>query len=154
MKNIWFLSFYLMELRLVGVRGECMILKNFLEKAFERGEKMKAQMLDDVLNSRLLSELMKSEKLIQAAVSILEARQNIEKAVAEKVSCLAKAMKIPSSEDLQSISGRLARMEKELELIQHRKLKTNFVKANKVKPNTAKSHLKKIIPTQKPKQKK
>ena len=61
-----------------------MSLQNFLEQALQRGERIKSQMFEDLMNSGFVNQLLKNEKFLNSVVALLNMKSGLEKRVHRK----------------------------------------------------------------------
>ncbi|MFO1519936.1 MAG: hypothetical protein U1F57_09790 [bacterium] len=99
-----------------------MSLQVFLEKAFERGEKMKGKVLEDLMNSRLVNQLLKNEKFLNTVVAVLNAKSGIERKVHRKLNFLLKFLEVPTREEIRDMEKKIKQLEHEIETIHRREL--------------------------------
>lgn len=95
--------------------------KHFFDQALERGERIKTQMFDEVLESPVVQRLLQNEKLIQGVISLFTAKEKVEKKVQKSVKALFKKFEIPTLTDYSQLAHRLAQLEGSLEELKVRR---------------------------------
>lgn len=111
-----------------------MNLKSFLEQARDKGEKIKNQVLDQVVHSSTLKDLLKNDQFINTVATVLEAKGQVEEFVNNQVENFYQAFEIPSKKEVESLHKKIHQLENEVETL-HRKVVTQKLR-QKVKPST------------------
>ncbi|MBL7686036.1 MAG: hypothetical protein JNK65_08400 [Deltaproteobacteria bacterium] len=114
-----------------------MNVQHFLEEAFERGEKMKSQVLEDVLNSKWVTELLKNERFLNAVMLVLNAKTAVEKQVQHRLNHLMKRMELPTRDEIRSMEKKILTLENEIETLQRKNL-SQSLKSHSIKKKAAK----------------
>jgi hypothetical protein len=102
-------------------------LQNFLAKSLERGEKMKAHLINHVLHSAIVNQLLKNEKFLNGVATVLNAKSGVENKVHRRVNCFLKYFEIPTREEIQNIERKIHRLENEMEGV-HRRVLTQSLR--------------------------
>lgn len=97
-----------------------MDLQKFLDEAMERGEKIKTQMVEGLLNSRFVNQLLKNEKFLNTVVAILNAKSGIERRLHKKLNFILKSLELPTRDDVHGMEKKIHRLENEIETVQRR----------------------------------
>jgi len=100
-----------------------MSLQNFLEQALQRGERIKSQMFEDLMNSGFVNQLLKNERFLNTVVTLLNMKSGLEKRVHRKINSLMKLCEIPTRDEIQGMEKKIRHLETEIEGI-HRRVMT------------------------------
>ncbi len=104
-----------------------MALQDLLTEALSRGEKIKDQMIKQILHSEILDKLLGNEKVLNSLLSVLNSRSKLEKFFEQQLNVLCKLFEVPSREELKGMEKQLHRLENEIEHI-HRRILTHRLK--------------------------
>ncbi len=107
-----------------------MIFRNAVEEAFHRGEKIKDQIVSDVLNSQIVNELLQNEFFLRSLAKVLNTKYEISKAVRSNFKIFLKAFNVPSRDEIHIIERKIHRLENEIDGI-HRKILTSRLAKSK-----------------------
>ena len=109
-----------------------MSLQNFLEQALQRGERIKSQMFEDLMNSGVVNQLLKNEKFLNTVVALLNMKSSLEKRVHRKINFLMKLCEIPTRDEIQGMEKKIRHLETEIEGI-HRRVMTQSLRRKAAK---------------------
>src|SRR4029453_1642089 len=112
-----------------------MSVQSFLDEAFERGEKIRSKFWEDLLASRIVNQLLKNERFLNAVVALLNAKSGLEKKIHRRLQSLLKRLQIPTRDDIRGMESKIHRLEGEVEAIQ-RKAMTQSLRQKKSKTLT------------------
>lgn len=99
------------------------MLKEVLEDALERGEKLKRDIVGEVLKSAVFSDLVSSRRFIDAVTKIIHTKDEVGRFIRHNVQDVLKVMSIPSKQDLDSCEKRIHKLERELDHVGRRMMK-------------------------------
>jgi hypothetical protein len=121
-----------------------MNIRTAMEEAFQRGEKIKDQLLHDFMNSQAVGDLLQNELVLKSLSKVLNTKYELKKAVRSNLKHVLKLFNVPSRDEIHSMERKITRLESEIDGI-HRKVMTSRLaraKSNSKKPRgkTAKSH--------------
>ena len=118
-----------------------MSLQLFLKEAAKRGERIKEKLIEDLLHSEFVNQLLKNKLFVEGIVSILNAKSSLEKTLHHKISALLKVFEIPTGESLQGIERKIHRLENEIEGLHRRVSSQNLKKktGSKTRPFSKKA---------------
>ena len=117
---------------MISTGGFFMSLHNFLEQAFERGERIKSQVLEDLMNSGLVNQLLKNEKFLNAMVGLLNMKSGMEKRLHRNLNFLMKLCEIPTRDEISGMEKKIRHLETEIESI-HRRVLTQSLRKKAAK---------------------
>lgn len=109
-----------------------MSLHNFFEQALQRGERIKSQMLEDLMNSGMVNQLLKNEKFLNAVVALLNVKSSVEKKIHRNINFLMKMCEIPTRDEIQGMEKKIRHLETEIEGI-HRRVLTQSLRRKAAK---------------------
>ncbi len=97
-----------------------MPLQNFFEEALQKGEKIKNQLMDEIIQSSWTDRLLKNEKFINGVVNLLKKKSKIEKNLNQVMSLLLKKFDIATQDEVRGMEKKIHQLETELQNL-HRK---------------------------------
>jgi hypothetical protein len=89
-----------------------MTLKNLLNEALSRGENLKDELVDEVLKSKVLQEIVQSDLFAKAVSTVLKTKDEVAKVIRQNVKNVLKVMDVPSRNDIVNLSHKLDHLEK------------------------------------------
>ncbi|MBI2336263.1 MAG: hypothetical protein HYU97_05840 [Deltaproteobacteria bacterium] len=101
-----------------------MWIQNVMNEALQRGEKIKNQIVQGVLSSKTLEELLSNEKVLRSVTKAFSTKQQLEKTLRTNLRKALKFIEIPSREDLRHMQTKISQLETEMDGI-HRKIMTS-----------------------------
>lgn len=111
------------KLALSKLLGVVMSLRTAMEEAFQRGEKFKEQLFDDVINSEALNGLLQNEVFLKSLTKVLNTKYELQRALKTNMRTMLKAFNVPSRDEVHSMERKIHRLENEIDGI-HRKILT------------------------------
>src|SRR4029450_11205872 len=87
-----------------------MSVHSVLDEAFERGEKIRSKFWEDLLASRVVNQLLKNERFLNAVVALLNAKSGLEKKVHRRLQSLLKRLQIPTRDDIRGMASKIHRL--------------------------------------------
>ncbi|GEM_PF-2535434 len=113
--------------------GTSMDLRKFLHHAMEKGEQIKTKLVEDVLQSRLVNQLLKNEKFLSGVVGLLNAKTGVERKLQGKFNHVLKMLEVPTRDEVKVMERKIHKLENEIETLQR------VVLSQKLKNKTTKS---------------
>lgn len=89
-----------------------MTLKNFLDEALSRGEHLKDELVEELLRSKILSEIVKSDLFAKAVSTVVKTKDEVTKVIRQNVKNVLQVMDVPSRNDLVNLSHKIDQLEK------------------------------------------
>lgn len=89
--------------------------KQILDEAFQKGEKMKEELLVELINSKLFSELVRNEKFVGAVTAVVNAKAGLEKRIQTQIKHVFSFIDIPSRKEVDSMVSKVSRLEHQLD---------------------------------------
>jgi len=109
-----------------------MSVQSFLEQALQRGERIKSQMLEDLMNSGVVNQLLKNEKFLNGVVAVLNFKSGVEKKIHRNINFLMKLCEIPTRDEINGMEKKIRHLETEIESI-HRRVLTQSLRRKAAK---------------------
>lgn len=100
-----------------------MSIRTAMEEAFQRGEKIKEQILHDVLNSEAVGDLMQNEYFLRSLSALMNTKYELKKAIRTNLKSVLKIFDLPTRDEINTMERKLHRLETEIDGI-HRKVMT------------------------------
>lgn len=94
-----------------------MNLKTFIDEAINRGEKIKAEVLSELLQSKTIQEIVTNRNFINAISRMIETKDEVKKVIGRQVKMVFEMMDVPTKHDLSRIGGQVANLEKIVEKV-------------------------------------
>ncbi len=115
-----------------------MSIQRVIEEAMKRGERVRDQFLQDLLDSPLAAQLMKNEKFLNTAMQLFQLKHGIEKKVQGHLGLLMKWLEIPNHDEIRKMEHKLHQLENQIDSI-HRQNLMKSLKRKVVKKATTKN---------------
>ena len=116
-----------------------MNFKNLLDEAFERGEKIKADVMSEIFKSRTIKEIVTHKQFVKALGTVIETKDEVKKALNKQFKHLFDMMDVPTQDQLKKIGKQLTSLESVIDRIGSRKIAVKSVQKRKKAKSTAKS---------------
>ena len=94
-----------------------MNLKDFLSEALVKGEALKDEFAGEVLKSRVLQDLVRSDLFSKAVTKVLKTKEEVEKVMKHHVKNVLSIMDVPSRSDIGSLEQKLHHLEKVIDRV-------------------------------------
>lgn len=107
-----------------------MSIRTAMEEAFQRGEKIKDQLLHDFINSQAVGELLQNEVFLKSLSKVLNTKYELQKAFRSNLKNVLRMFNVPSRDEIHSMERKITRLESEIDGI-HRKVMTARLTRNK-----------------------
>lgn len=91
------------------------MLKEVIEDALARGEKLKKDIVGQILKSATLNELINNRKFAETIAKVIQTKDEISRSIHRNVQDALKAMRIPSKQQITSYEKRIETLERKLE---------------------------------------
>ena len=111
-------------------------IRTAMEEAFHRGEKIKDQLIADVMNSQAVNELLQNDIFLKSLTRMINTKYELQKAFRSNVKNVLKLLNLPSRDEISVMERKLNRLESEIDGIQ-RKVMTTRLQSQKNKTHTA-----------------
>lgn len=98
------------------------MLREVLEDALDRGERLKKDIVAQVLSSAVLNDLIKSPRFSEMVSRAIQTRESLSKVVHKNVREILKMMKIPNQKQIADYERRVRDLEKLLDRFSQRLL--------------------------------
>ncbi|MBI2066846.1 MAG: hypothetical protein HYT77_02375 [Deltaproteobacteria bacterium] len=110
------------------------MLKEVLEDALKKGERLKKEVVGQVLNSAVLNELLSSERFARAVTKIVETKEEVVKTVRRNVQDLLKLMSVPSHEQMTAYEKRVRTLEHQIDTLGRQLMRSGLKKKSSGHP--------------------
>ncbi len=111
-------------------------IRNTMEEALQKGEKIKDQFLSDLMRSQTVNQLLQNEVFLKSLTKVITTKYEIEKSVKTNVKSFLKALNLPSQEDLSTVKRKLHRLEDEMDILNKKVHSSNGASRTKVAKTT------------------
>lgn len=114
-------------------------IRNAMEEALERGEKIKDQLIQGVMSSHTVHELLQNETVLKSLTKVMTTKDEIEKTLRTNLKSVLKVLNLPSRDEIGVMERKIHRLENEIDGINHKVMSARFAKAES-KAHNGKSH--------------
>ncbi len=94
--------------------------KTLLDEAFHKGERVKEELLVEIVNSRLFHELTRTEAFAQAIETILKTKESISHLLHGRMKVLFDVLDLPSREEVEAMNAKVIRLSNQIERLGQR----------------------------------
>jgi len=91
------------------------MLREVIEDALQRGERLKKDIVKQVLSSVVLNDLVTNRHFMETVVKVLQTKEVIGRLLKKNIEEALKMMSVPSREQLESYQKRIARLEERID---------------------------------------
>jgi hypothetical protein len=89
-----------------------MNFKDILDEVRDRGEKLKGEILDELIKSKTLNQIVSNKNFINAVSRVIETKDEVKRAIQGQVKSLFQVMDVPNKHELFKIGGKISELEK------------------------------------------
>lgn len=113
------------------------MLREALEDALARGEKLRREITKEILNSQVFSDLANNPRFVKAVARVIRSKDEVGHSMQKRVREMLQVMHIPTREQVRDFERRVARLEKDLDQVSRRLLRRSMQRrgAGGVSPN-------------------
>lgn len=90
------------------------MLKEIIDDALTRGEKLKKDIVGQILKSATLNELVHNKKFAETIAKVIQTKDEITRTIQRNVHETLRAMSIPSRQQLSSYERRIDQLERKI----------------------------------------
>ncbi len=98
-------------------------IRSAMEEAFQRGEKIKDQLLHDFINSQAVGDLLQNEIFLKSLSKVMNTKYELQKALRSNLKSVLKIFNVPSRDEISNMERKIHRLESEIDGI-HRRVMT------------------------------
>jgi polyhydroxyalkanoate synthesis regulator phasin len=114
-----------------------MNFKDLLDEVKVRGEKLKGEILDEIVNSKALAQIVSNKSFVQAVGRVIETKDEVKKVLQKQMKNLFQAMDVPTKNEFSKIGAKLSEMENSIEKLGIQKVAARSSKAKSATKKTA-----------------
>jgi Asp/Glu/hydantoin racemase len=119
------------------------MLREVLDDALSRGERLKHDIITEIVSSATLRDLINNKSFIDTITKIIRTKHEVSTLIRDNVQEALKAMHIPSRSQLNAFERKVLQLERQLDQVSRKlvlkaKKKTTKKKAKKTAKKTAK----------------
>lgn len=115
--------------------GVDMSLRSAMEEAFHRGEKIKDQFFNDMMNSPTVNHFLQNELFLKSFTKLLNTKYELKRAFKTNFRTMLQVFNVPTRDEINSMERKIHRLENEIDGI-HRKILT--ARLSHTRPSAAK----------------
>lgn len=115
-----------------------MNLTQVFDELKKRSEKIKNEVLDEIVKSKTLNKIVSNKNFINAVSSIIATKQEVQKTLNKQITTLVKGMKVATKRDLSLIIAQLQKIEKRIDATSGTKRKSSKKKTASKKKKSSK----------------
>jgi hypothetical protein len=117
-----------------------MNLKDILNEARFRGEKVKNEVVAELFKSKTLQDIVGNKHFIKALTRVIHTKDEVKKAISTQMQNIFDVMEVPSRADIIKIAGKLGNLEKVIEKIGRSTIAVNILPKLKSSARPSKVH--------------
>lgn len=106
-----------------------MNIRNAMEEAFQKGEKFKEQIIQDVMSSTAVNELMQNEYFLKSLSALMNTKYELKKAIRSNLKNVLRMFNLPSRDEIHSMERKIHRLESEMDGINRKVMTARLAKA-------------------------
>jgi len=118
-----------------------MNFSQLLDEVKSRGEKIKREILDEVVKSKTLNLIVSNENFVRAVSSMIATKREVKKVLDRQVKSLIKTMEVVTKRDLSQVLVQIKNVEKAIENL----LRDSFLKKQPTTKTNNKTSAKKHV---------
>jgi uncharacterized protein Yka (UPF0111/DUF47 family) len=93
------------------------MLKEVIDDALARGERLKKDIVEQILKSATLNELINHKRFAETVAKVIRTKDEITRSVHRNVQDALRAMKIPSKQQITAYERRIDKLERQIDSI-------------------------------------
>lgn len=93
------------------------MLREVLEDAIMRGERLKKDIVGQILKSATLNDLINNRKFTQTIAKVIQTKDEISRSIQKNVQDVLKTMSIPSRNQISAYEKRVDSLERQIETL-------------------------------------
>ena len=105
-----------------------MNLKDLLDEALTKGEFLKEEITSEILRSRFLADLAKSDLFGKAVSTVIKTKEEVARIIRDNVKHVLAIMDVPTRQDLTEIKRKLDHLEKTVDKVGKRAITVKSLK--------------------------
>ncbi len=119
------------------------MLKEALEDAIARGDKIRQDITKEILNSQIFADLANNPRFVNAVARVIRSKAEVARSLQKRVKETLQVMKIPTREQIRTYERRVAKLEREIDTVTRRVAAKKAAKKKAAKKATKKKVSKK-----------
>ena len=119
------------------------MLRQVIDDALSRGEKLKKDIIAEIISSATLRDLVNNKAFISTVAKVIQTKQEVSATLKQSVHEALKVMKIPSREAIQGYERKILSLEKHLDQLDRKLMVKSAKKKASKKKKTKKKAAKK-----------
>jgi hypothetical protein len=93
-------------------KGETMKLKAIWDETLVRGEKLKDEVVAEILKTKTVKEIVTNKYFINAVTRVIETKEEVKRALGKQMKVLFHKVEVPTQIELKSLAAKLKQLEK------------------------------------------
>lgn len=107
------------------------MLKEIVEDALARGERLKKDIVGQILSSVAFGDLVNSKKFADTVARVIQTKDEISKTLHRKIADTLKVMSIPSREQIETYEKRVRQLEGQIDRLGRRIMSKKLTNSHK-----------------------
>ncbi len=108
-----------------------MNFKYILDEAINRGEKIKQEVIAEILKSKTIQEIVMNKNFVKAVTRLIETKEEVKKVINKQVKTIFDMMDVPTQRDLLKIGKKLTKLESILNRVGRKTIPVKSLKKTK-----------------------
>jgi uncharacterized protein Yka (UPF0111/DUF47 family) len=102
------------------------MLKEVIDDALARGEKLKRDIVGQILKSATLNELINNRRFAETIARVIQTKDEISRTIHRNVQDALRAMSIPSKQQISAYERRVEQLERKIDSLGRRLIRNKF----------------------------
>lgn len=99
------------------------MLREVIDDALQRGERLKRDIVEQILKSATLNELINNKRFTESIAKIIQTKDEVGRILRQNVQDALKVMSIPSKQQIVSYEKRVEQLERKIDSLGRRLMK-------------------------------
>ena len=99
------------------------MLREVIEDALARGERLKTDIVGQILKSATLNELLNNKRFAETIARVIQTKEGVTRTINRNVQQALKAMRIPSKQQISAYEKRIESLERRIDTLGRNVLK-------------------------------
>jgi polyhydroxyalkanoate synthesis regulator phasin len=102
------------------------MLKEVIDDALARGERLKRDIVGQILKSATLNELINNKRFAETVARVIQTKDEISRTIQRNVQDALRAMSIPSKQQISAYERRVQQLERRIDTLGRRLIKAKL----------------------------
>ncbi|MBF0107174.1 MAG: hypothetical protein HQM16_17830 [Deltaproteobacteria bacterium] len=108
-----------------------MKIKNIIDSALVKGEKLTTDVLNELFKSKTIQDLVTNKNFVNAVTKIMATKEEAKKVISKQVKTIFDVMDVPTKAELKKIASKIGGLEKIIDTVGRKKIAVSVLKKSK-----------------------